>query len=376
MTAYQVDPFTAQGIAAARIGHRAQARELFEFALKQNENNVVAWWWLAQSMDDAPSRHKYLEHTRGIASQSDQGLATYRALLQESGAPTLPPYRLAGDSQSVGVMCPIDTVALREGDTVAICPNCGLAHHLECWECNAYHCGGYACEGSGIIDLGIPARVEAAASRQSTVVVDEAEVPDETPWESREAQEAGFMGRLQQRAFAMMAATVLHQAVMAERAEEIRRQEEERARQQEQARQLELVRRITTAFLVGLIPGVLLAVAAYRYSQSWLIALFTVYLTATSIATAAGHALQASDRLTSALYWLLPKVAAALIMLAAFEQWGNGLIAVLVAWVGGVFLTERLLRIRSLYERRAFIVYGLLGITALVVVRSVLTSRG
>jgi hypothetical protein len=376
MTAYQVDPFTARGIAAARIGDRAEARRLFEFALRQDESNVVAWWWLAQSIEDAESRHKCLEHARGIASQSDQGLATYRALLQESGAPTLPSYRLVKDSKSVGTVCPIDTVALREGDTVAICPACGLAHHLECWECNAYHCGGYACEGSGIIDRSLPARVEAAAPRQATVVVDEAEVPNETPWQSREEQEAGFMGRLRQQAAAMMAATVLRQAVMAERATQARRQAEERARQEEQERQMALVRRVVTAFLVGLIPGTLLAIVAYRYSHSWLIALFTVYLTTSSIATATGHAFQASDRLTSVLYWLLPKVAAALIMIGAFERWGNGLIAVILAWAGGVLLTERLLRVRALYERRAFIVYGLLGITGLVVLRSVLASRG
>lgn len=374
MTSHPLDSLTALGIAATKAGDRAEARRLFEIALTQDEKNVTAWWWLAQILDEPSARHKCLDRARGIASQSDQGLAIYRSLLQESGTSLLPLYRLVEGSKSVGNRCPIDTEALKVGDTIVICPKCGCAHHLDCWEYSAYHCGNYACDGSGLVERNGRVAIEAAATSKGSLVLDDKDIPVETPWRSREEQEAGFVDKLRQRAAEMMAISVIRQAVMEERARQIRQAREARARQEAQERLVELTKRTALAFLAGLIPGIILAIATFRYSQSWAIAIFTVYLTANSIATATGHALQASDRTTSIIYWFLPQAAAALILFATFEQWRNGLMAVILAYVGGIWLANRILQARPVYERRAFIAYSVLAITGLFILRSVLTA--
>jgi hypothetical protein len=359
MTANPFDNLIAQGVAAAKSGQRAEARAIFEHVLKQDQTNLVAWWWLAQVVDDPQARSKYLKNARSAAAQSDQGRVGYRSLLQESGAPLLMRYELAEGSPSLGGTCPICTQRPKTGETVVICPACRLAHHVECWEDDLYHCGRFACSGSGLIDYTHPVRVEAAGVSGGTVVVSEGEVPEQAPGLTTAQREAGFVDRLRQQAVAQQAerflAGLVFQGMLQEATEEQRRQEQER-------KQAEFASRVTSGCLVSLLPGILLAIAAFQYSQNWLITLFTFYLVITSIAKVAGVAVEANDRATS-LYWLLPKAMAAVIMYASFAQWGNGVSAVILAYIGGEFLTTRILGIRAFYERRAFITYSILAVT-------------
>lgn len=375
MTSLHLDSLTAQGVAAAKVGRRTEAQRFLEAALARDEKNVMAWWWLAQVRDEPQVRRKCLEKARSIAAASDQGRTIYQSLLRESGASTLPLYKLAKDSKSLGDMCPICTLTLEVSDIVVICPDCSRAHHLDCWEDNVHHCGNFACDGIGLVNRDSSVRIESAAA-ESAVVVGEEEIPTETPWKSQEEQEAGFVNRLRQQAVRVMAANVVRQVMMEEMAREAQtralRAREARVREEAQQRQMELMMQTASAFLAGLIPGAMLAVATFRYSQSWAIALFTVYLIATSISTAAAHAIMASDRMTSVIYWLLPKAVAAAIMLVSFKRWENGLLAVILAYVGGVILADRILHARSVYERRAFIAYSVLALTGLIIMRSIL----
>ena len=64
----------------------------------------------------------------------------------ESGAPSLPRYRLAEKSKSVGDQCPICSANMAVGDEVIVCPTCHRANHRECWEENLFHCGNFTCE--------------------------------------------------------------------------------------------------------------------------------------------------------------------------------------------------------------------------------------
>ncbi len=371
-----LDNLIAQGIAAAKAGNRVEARKVFEFVLKQDKANVAAWWWLAQVIDDQQRRSKCLEKSRSAAAKSEQGFAVYRSLLEESGASSLPRYELAKNSQSLGGICPICTTTPKVSETIVICPTCNLAHHSECWEDGVYHCGRFACDGSGLVDHNSPVRVESAAASEAAVVVGDEEIPEETPYLSREAQEASFVGRLQRHAAAqqatrMMIGGLVRQAIVEDVAREVRsRQEAEQKRREQEQRQMELVARVMSAFLAGLIPGIILAIATFRYSQSWAIALFTIYLTAVGLATAASRAVVTNDRATG-LYYLLPKAVAVVIMYVSFEQWGSGILAVVLAYVGDVFLVDRILRIRTLYEHRAFIVYSTLALTVWGVARFV-----
>ncbi len=364
-----LDNLLAQGIAAARAGQNAEARKIFSFVLNQDKENIKAFWWLAQVLDDPHARRKCLEHTRSLATHSEQSMAIYRSLLRESGAPLLPRYKLAENSRSFGGMCPICTTSPKVGEVVVICPECNLAHHDDCWEENACHCGRFACDGSGLVDHNSPVRVEPAATSEELLNVSYEEISKVTVGPSREEQEDGFVDKLRQHAEQQIARQLigsllmqgLAQQVHEEQEAEQRRQEEEDRKQREEQRQAELMLRVTGAFLVGLIPGILLAIAVFQSSHNWILTLFTVCLVVASIVTAAGQSVMAGDRATG-LYWILPNAVTAIIMYISFQKWENGLLAVVLASLGGNFLTRRLLRTHPLYEHRAFIVYSILAL--------------
>jgi hypothetical protein len=240
---------------------------------------------------------------------------------------------------------------------------CNLPHHDDCWEENVYHCGRFACDGTGLVDRSSPVRLESTKASQSTVVVSDQEIPDATPYQSREQQEASFVGKLQQQAAQALLGGIIRRAIM----EEV--EKEEHARQEEQRRQ-KLAKRVWGALGVGLILGIMMAVAVFQHSRDWILALFTVYLIATGIANAAGQSAEASDR-ASSLYWLLPRAAAAAVAYVSFTRWGNGLLAVILGYIVGIFLIDRILRIRTLYENRAFITYSVFALTIWGTVRFV-----
>jgi hypothetical protein len=368
------DSLTQQGIIAAKAGNRAQAQELLKAALARDEHNLVAWWWFSRVQDDPKVGHKIEDHAREVAVlQGEQGLETYRALLQEARVPVLLRYTLDSQSKSLGSTCPIDTEQLKTGDMVVICPTCHTPHHSECWRCNAYHCGNYGCNTSGLIDLKSQPQTELAVASR-TLVLDARDIPQQTPWADRETQEAQFRNRYQNALFG----AVLQQLMMEQqartaqaRAREVRAIQE---REERERRQRELAALLTRATLAGLVPGILLAIAAFQRSHSWTMALFAVYLTATSISTATGHAFGASDKLVSIVYWLLPRIVAAGTMLASFGLWSNGLVAVVLASVIGLFLVERLLRSTALYRQRAFIAYSALALAGIVGLRWVVSQ--
>jgi hypothetical protein len=369
MFPYPTDPITAQGIVAARSGRPVEARRYFEAALSQRDDNVVAWWWLAKVASDQHARNQYLEQCRGRAVASQAHLDIYRRLLQEDGTPTLQIYQLNPKSRSVDRPCPFDGDALKPGDLIILCPNCGLAHHVDCWEGNAYHCLGFACDGTGLVNRNMPAVPEPAAARSTEILeIDESDAAVVTPYADRETKEKGFMNKLRARAQAAMAADFLRQAAMAHRARQVRQQQEQARAQRERERAMEAVGRVALAFLAGLIPGVILAIAANPYFQSWLIFAYIVFLSATTLSTVAGHAMMETDRLTSVLYWLFPKVAAALILYFSFQYWERSWQVVLSAYFGGAIL-EQILRMRAFYERRTFLTYSTIALLALFAFR-------
>lgn len=337
---------TQRGIDAARAGHKAQARQLLIAATKSDEDDIVAWWWLAQVIDEPKGRHKCLEKARAVAAQSEQGRRLYAELLRESGAPALPRYKLGVKSKSLGDQCPTCSVKMVTREEVVICPACNRANHRECWEDNIFHCGHYACAGSALVNSEGAVKIEAAGKAQ-TIQVDDSEIPSETPWASRETKEAGFVNRLRQQAIEAMAARMEQEMLFAGLQEFV-------VRQRVEALRLALARRTKRALLAGLLVGIILAVPTFRYSQSWIMAMFTLYLTAWGMWAAAGYSFLAQNRFISVLYWLLPQLLAALLMWITFGRWGIGIAASALGFICAVILL-RILKLRPIYERRTFV---------------------
>ena len=341
---------------------------MFGFALNQNEKDVTAWWWLARVLDDPHLQDKALEKARACASEDDQSLAIYRSLLQEAGEPVLPRDQLGTGSGSLRETCLFCSSPFEIGDTIVACPVCALVHHAECWEGSAYHCARYACNGSALVNYVDPVPTQAPSQpvQTSTVVLEQEDIPEETPYLAREEQEANFMDRMRRRAFAAMAADFMRQQQVAQQREIAI----EQARQEAERQQMAAAQRIGCALLVGLVPGILLSIEVFNRTGSWWMALFTVFLTATAIANSVGHALETTDRFTTIIYWLIPRIATAVILFAAFDKWGKGWLAVMVAYLGGIVFIERIFRMRPFYTRRAFIVYSILAIMGLILIRT------
>ncbi len=373
---------TTIGIAAMRAGNRQEAQRLFEMAIRQNDQDLSAWWWLAQVQEDPSARHKCLDHARGIATQSEQSLAIWRSLLQQAGTPVVRLYQLNSRSGSLGANCPICTEKLAANSQIVLCPKCKCAHHHDCWEMGAaYHCGSFACDGTALIDRASPVQVEPPSSASEIIVPDEL-IPAEPVWESREKQEARFTDRLRERMMQTFVADMTRAAIE----QRIRQERAERARRAEMERQARIATGTMLAVFLGLIVGIVLVLAVV-HASSWPMSIFIVYLSASCFGTVVFQWLQAQDRLTSALYGILPQVITAAILFFTWGQkgnnwvaelpvgWGNALsfissvpgdwTAILLAWVGGLWLGTRVLRAPFLYERRAFITYGILAMVAL-----------
>ena len=375
MTLHPTDPLTGQGIAAFKMGRHDIARRCFEAALNQDEHNVMAWWWLARVISDPHASHKCMEQCRGAAVLSQENLDIYRALIEEDGAPVLQPYQLEGNSRSVGSNCPIDSVGLSVGDTIILCPNCQMAHHVDCWECNAYHCGAFGCEGSGTVDRQASPQVEAPAAVEALAAsLDEEDILEVPRYATREEKEAGFVGKLRARAAATMMENFFRQSMAEEIAHQAREQREARARREAERRAQEWGRKVTGGILAGTVVGIILAIAANPYFHDWLVFLFIVFLGIASLASWASHAYLEQDRFTGGLYWLFPKLIAALILYYAFNQWDKAWLAVLVAAIGG-FIVERIFSLQALRERRAFIVYTTLALGGLAGLRYYLLNK-
>jgi hypothetical protein len=340
-----MNDLTRLGVAAARGGDRVRARSLLKEAINSNEKDLVAWWWLAQVMDDPTVRHKCLEKARTIAAENEVGGQTYRELLEQSKAPRLSRYKVADRSRSMGDQCPICSVNIAAGDEIVVCPKCARGNHCECWEENVFHCGNFACDGSALVDRARPAVVETAAQTE-TIKVEEAEIPKESPQPSRETQEQGFMYRLQER--------MLQQAL--QQAAEKDLQEREVKERIEQLRK-QLMQRTAKALVAGLILGVCLAVPAFRSSGSWLLALVTIYLAASAMRTAAAYSFMDSKQVTSILYWVLPQVIAAILMWSTFHFWRVAGSSVAVSIIA-MLIIGRILKTRAFLERRNFIAYS------------------
>ena len=134
------------------------------------------------------------------------------------------------------------------GDEVIVCPTCHRANHRECWEENLFHCGNFACEASGLVERGGAVQVEAKAAAAGTVRVEQSEIPKETPWASRETQEAGFMNRLGQMAHEALVANVVRQMAIAGMRERARQQHLDELRRKVRGEP-------TGGFLPGWSPG-------------------------------------------------------------------------------------------------------------------------
>src|SRR5438105_5041162 len=100
MAEHFMSDLTRRGVHAARAGNKAQARHLLAAATKADDTDIVAWWWLSQVVDDRKVSHKCLERAQAVAAENEEGSTIYKGLLRESGAPTLPRFRLAEKSKS------------------------------------------------------------------------------------------------------------------------------------------------------------------------------------------------------------------------------------------------------------------------------------
>lgn len=185
-----------KGIAAAKAGDRATAEQALMAAIKQNEQNVRAWWWLAKVVDSS-KRQKVLELARNAAAnQGEQGYETMRTLLLEDGVPHLRRYRLAAESEPTGDKCPVCMMEMEEDEIVIECPLCKREHHIECWEDNVYHCGNFGCSGVGLIDYDSPILV-AVAGQEGPVELTVDDIPTESPYVSVSTQERDAQVRRQ-----------------------------------------------------------------------------------------------------------------------------------------------------------------------------------
>jgi Tfp pilus assembly protein PilF len=59
-----------QGLAAAKAGKRGQARDLLMQVVDRDEQNAIAWMWLASVGDDLNDRETCLENVLAIEPQN------------------------------------------------------------------------------------------------------------------------------------------------------------------------------------------------------------------------------------------------------------------------------------------------------------------
>lgn len=371
MSKYDAGRLTMLGVAAAKARDYDKAREILSAAIDANTKDVAAWWWRAQVERNPKTRAKAFEHARAIAAENQEALLVYRRQLEETGHEKVHRMRLAAGSQSVGDMCPICTSNLSASDTVVSCPECHRGNHVQCWEENVFHCGNYACDGEGIVDMTAEPLVEADLTRE-TVSLAENEIPEEAQQPTREQQEAGFMSNLRQQAgaaFAGMAARrFMQRAILTVARDRAIKEARERAEAQ---RAQEIAARSIKAFFAGIVPGLLFSFQWFSSTRDWVSSICLLYLTASTIATCVGHSLAEEKRFVAALYSALSGIASGFLLCWSYGQWGRGWLAALIA-VFGRSVLGAVLRTPTARKRRAAIIAGALCLAAFFLARAVL----
>ncbi len=162
MTGIRIDPYTRHGIAAVEAHRMDEARELFEEAIRINDRNITAWFYLglyviSPSRED--DRRKALDKARLAALQTEEGFQHYRELLEKTGAPRLNIHIVGPASPALGTRCPLTHHAFQEGDEIVVCQNCDSAHTVSGWEFNGYECA-YCGDFSALIDRSSPRTVQ------------------------------------------------------------------------------------------------------------------------------------------------------------------------------------------------------------------------
>src|SRR5512136_2163148 len=85
MSAEEINLWLTDGIAAAKDGRRAEARELLLRVVNADENNVRAWLWLSGVVKTLEDRERCLENVLTIDPVNEaaqRGLAKVRAEIE------------------------------------------------------------------------------------------------------------------------------------------------------------------------------------------------------------------------------------------------------------------------------------------------------
>jgi tetratricopeptide (TPR) repeat protein len=141
MSTDEINLWFADGVAAARAGKRAEARELLLRVVDADENNVRAWLWLSDLVTTLEDREVCLQNVLTLDPQNEAaqlGLARVRAELEatpaiepESALPLVelepaPETKVAFDFSKAGLddplLCVYCAYPTREEDRR--CPNC------------------------------------------------------------------------------------------------------------------------------------------------------------------------------------------------------------------------------------------------------------
>jgi tetratricopeptide (TPR) repeat protein len=81
-----VDDYMRRGVAAAKSGQRAQARELFDHVLTRDENNVQAWIWLGNVVETEEERETCLRKAQALDPNNESVRNALTALQQRRQA--------------------------------------------------------------------------------------------------------------------------------------------------------------------------------------------------------------------------------------------------------------------------------------------------
>jgi hypothetical protein len=200
------------------------------------------------------------------------------------------------------------------------------------------------------------------------ISVDEADIPDQTPWQDRSKLEAGFMHRLREQAAAAMARQFMGQMLMQQAMQEV---EEARARRQ-QAFHAKVARRGFFGFILGLVPGITMAVSVHGLTDSWIAAVLVAIAIATAISKVAVHLSIGRERVTRAAYETIPEILGILVGYNVYlRPEKGGVIAALIAFIVWIFLLYILKR-PALETRRAIVALGTWGWLAFFAARRLL----
>src|SRR5512136_3484989 len=85
MSAEEINLWLTDGIAAARAGKRAEARELLLRVVDADENNVRAWLWLSDVVTTLEDREVCLQNVLAldpVNEAAQRGLAEVRAAIE------------------------------------------------------------------------------------------------------------------------------------------------------------------------------------------------------------------------------------------------------------------------------------------------------